>query len=173
MEKSAQLELFSGNKAPPEARTTARRHFWSYIRGYEKTILIIIGFMVIGIISFSLGVEKGKRTELLKVNSRLDMAVQRPALPAPKQEVQQKQKADDASAEEDYDSYTIQVASYKSRAVAQREAEFLKKKGVSTIVLSKGTYTILCVGRFSDKQKAKIFLVELKKKYRDCFIRRL
>ncbi|MFH1127974.1 MAG: SPOR domain-containing protein, partial [Candidatus Omnitrophota bacterium] len=70
-------------------------------------------------------------------------------------------------------NYTIQVASYQTKKGAQKEAEIIKKKGLSVSVLSKGAYSILCVGNFKDKQKAKLVLVELKKRYRDCFIRRL
>ena len=49
----------------------------------------------------------------------------------------------------------------------------LKKKGLSTLVLPKGRFIVLCVGRFSDKQTAQPVLTELKKQYRDCFIRRI
>ena len=44
--------------------------------------------------------------------------------------------------------YTIQLASYKSKSFAQKEAELLKKKGFVPLVIPKGSYTILCVGKF-------------------------
>ncbi|MCU0652372.1 MAG: SPOR domain-containing protein [Candidatus Omnitrophica bacterium] len=178
---NTQLELFSGNKNTSDGRIASRRPFWSYIRGYERFIMVVIGFIVTGIICFSIGVEKGKQTAgLLKVNSRFDTAglqpqqrtaavlqqKQAPAMP-------KEQESSNSGTDNDSNNYTIQIASYQSRAVAQREAEFLKKKGFSTIVIAKGTYTILCVGNFPNKQKANTSLVEMKKKYRDCFIRRL
>ncbi len=174
MEKTDQLELFSQGKIDFEKKPSGR-HFLSYIRGYEKVIIIIICSIVIGVISYSLGVEKGKRIELLKVNSRLDMAavVNTTPAPAPQRINVNIQDSNDTTTEDDSDSYTIQVASYQSRVAAQKEAERLKKKGLSVLILPKGKYTILCVGKFPNKEKAKSSLVELRKKYKDCQIRRL
>jgi len=167
---NTQLELFSGNKNTTDGRISSRRPFWSYIRGYEKFIMVLIGFIVTGIICFSIGVERGRQTAgLLKTDSRFDTAAiqQRPV------EIPKPRESTNTKTDNDSDNYTIQIASYQSRAVAQREAAFLKKKGLTTIIIAKGTYTILCVGNFPDKQKANTSLVEMKKKYRDCFIRRL
>ena len=180
MEKADQLELFLQGRGDFEKKPSSR-HFLSYIRGYEKVIIIIICSIVIGVISYSLGVEKGKRIELLRLNSRLDMAAAvktapvlapAPVSAAPRIKVNIKDSNSTAT-EDDSDSYTIQVASYQSRVAAQKEAERLKKKGLSVLVLSKGKYTILCVGKFPNKEKAKSSLVELRKKYKDCQIRRL
>jgi len=70
-------------------------------------------------------------------------------------------------------SYTIQVGTYRTKILAEKEAESLKKKGMPSWIVSQGTYTILLVGNFFDKVKAQVYLSELKKQYRDCFIRRL
>ncbi|MCK5214955.1 MAG: SPOR domain-containing protein [Candidatus Omnitrophica bacterium] len=69
--------------------------------------------------------------------------------------------------------YTIQVASFKKEKHAQKEAMNLKEKGYEIRVMSKGSYSIVCVGKFSHKDEAKKFSKKLKKKYKDCLIRRL
>lgn len=160
MEKTnySQLELFSQIRRKDETKTHLPNSFIYYMRGYEKTIIIIIVFIITGIISFSLGVEKGKEIVNQKTNSRIDMAeVSQPAKSSQIAEV----------------NYAIQVASYETRVYAQKEAEVLKKKGLSPSVLSKGRFVVLYVGNFPDEKSAKSVLTELKKQYRDCFIRRL
>lgn len=70
-------------------------------------------------------------------------------------------------------SYTVQVASFKKDEYAQKEALMLKKKGYDIIVVPKGSYSIVCVGKFSRKEQASVTLSQLKKTYKDCVLRRL
>lgn len=178
MEKrgNLQLELFSQSGNSSEIKKLkSNNSFLTYIWNYEKTILIIISFVITGIISFSLGVERGKKLMVLRNNSRLDVAssVYTPVPePTPRQTSSEEKYK---SATEDFvsPSYTIQLASYKTKTYAQKQAEILKKKGLLPLVLSKGNYTVLCVGRFSSKETARPLLSELKKQYRDCYLRRL
>jgi len=71
------------------------------------------------------------------------------------------------------ENYTIQVATYKSKTGAQKEIQLLKNKGFQTMVFSKDDRLQLCVGQFVKKEEAQVSLKELKKRYEDCFIRRL
>lgn len=167
----SQLELFSPPKGYSELKTQDNYNaFLSYIRNYEKVILIIIGFIVTGIISFSLGVEKGKT--IVRSPASIQTMDKSPLQPPPSIE-----KRDDVKQpqpkEEKIQNYTIQLASYKTKAHAEQEAERLRKKGISPLVLSKGAYTVLYAGSFPDKETAKSLLPELKKRYHDCFIKRL
>ncbi len=79
MEKQAghQLELFSRSQDNPElsANRSERNSFVARIWGYEKTILIIIALLITGIISFSFGVEKGKRTAVNPVINKFSNGV--------------------------------------------------------------------------------------------------
>ena len=69
--------------------------------------------------------------------------------------------------------FTIQLASYQNKTIAQKEAQSLKKNGYTPLIIQKGNYSILCVGNFTDKTKAKSTLSKLKKQYHDSMIRRL
>jgi len=69
--------------------------------------------------------------------------------------------------------YTIQVASYKKESLAQKEATELKGQGLNSLVMTKGDYSIVCVGRFSKADEAKGMLKKLKKRYKDSMIRSL
>lgn len=71
-------------------------------------------------------------------------------------------------------SYTIQIASYKTKKGAQQEASTLKQKGYRDVfVLSKGSYVILCVGSFQKKEEASLFGKKLKGRYQDLRVRSL
>jgi cell division protein FtsN len=71
-------------------------------------------------------------------------------------------------------AYTIQVASYKGIKSAQREADKLKQKGFDNVyVLPKGTYTIVCVGSFRNKEDASGIKRQLNNRYQGSVVRRL
>ncbi len=116
--------------------------FFLRIRNYEKIMLLIMGLILISIISFSFGVEKGKRLSLIK-------------------------------SYDNQDSYTIQVAAFKSRQLALIAAQDLAKKGLAPAAFTKGNLIILCVGKFSNQESAQPLLVLLQKTYAGCRIRRL
>jgi len=174
-----QLELFSEAKDSSGIKSRAANNlFLAYIWNYEKTILIIISIVITGIISFSLGVERGKKISLSNNNSRFDVALKiQHTTPKPVYPVRT-ENTPDATKEtkiikEYIQVYTIQLASYKTKVFADKEAEALKKKGLLPLVLSKGGYMVLCVGNFDDKKSAQPLLSELKRRYQGCYIRRL
>ena len=175
-ENRTQLELFSQIKNYNQRKTGEPNPFWSFIWDYEKMIFIIIGFIVTGIVSFSLGVEKGKKN----VATKMQLPTQKQEAPVKIQPQKDKQiiiqnQPEQLAVRVDIlkPNYTIQIASYQTKTYAQKEAELLRKKGFLPLVLPKGRYTIVCVGNFSNQNLAKSLLSELKKRYQDCFIRRL
>ena len=183
-EQNLQLELFS-NAKEPDGQKAMHSSMLASLWNYEKTILIIIGIAVIGIISFSFGVERGRRVSVPlagesvpTVNSGTPSTTAAAVLKAPtvpdnaitikKEDVPKKQDSI-----KERQGYVIQLASYKTKALAQKEAETLKKRGLYPLVMSKGSFTVLCVGNIANKEAAQSLLTELKKRFRDCYIRRL
>lgn len=163
-QNNLQLELFSpSNDSAQINGRISHNSFLTHIRNYEKAILIIITLVITGIVSFSLGVEKGKTLSSTNVS--------------PKEEGQgtiiKKEEVIEKPQPPEKQSYIIQLASYKTKSFAEKEAESLKKKGFSPLILSKGNYSVLCVGSFPNKEVAQSLLSGLKKRYKDCYIRRL
>lgn len=186
-EGGQQLELFShsganGHLAAGAQGTSA---FFARLWNYEKFILVAIALLVTAVVSFSLGMERGRRVGIsvrepvapggevaerparrspimAPVVAKTDVPVAAPAQAA----VEQPVKAAGYG-------YTIQLASFQTKKLAEREAESLRKKGHEPLVLNKSGYTVVCVGKFSDKESARTLLSEFRKKYKDCFIRRL
>ena len=69
--------------------------------------------------------------------------------------------------------HTVQVASFKEKERAQREADTLVKGGYDAFIAPKGSYYIVCVGKFAESQQARTLHNGLRKKYADCYIRSL
>jgi len=189
-ENHSQLELFSQVNKDVQPNHQKAKSFIYYMRGHEKAIILVIFFIITSIASFSLGVERGKTIALRKPDLNIELAeanisqkksqvtVLTTALPATnlKPAAMPAVKAPEKSGsplENFIQNYTIQVATFATKVGAEKEAAIFKKKGLPTLVFSKGKYTILCVGKFSGKETAKPTLTELKKQYHDCFVRRI
>lgn len=163
-----QLELFSQPKesgAKPKVSASFLLSLWKY----EKTILVVIFFIITSVISFSFGVEKGRKLVVIlpeqpktapQVTPQVITAASVQAEPA-------KKILGEAS------GYTIQVASYRTKKLAQKEAKDLTRGGFQVLVLPKGQFVVVCVGSFSDKKAAEVFLPKLKNKYNSSYVRRL
>lgn len=106
-------------------------------------MLLIMGLVLASILSFSWGVEKGKRVAQIK-NDIIEQS-----------------------------GYTIQVATFKSKQLALREVQLLLKEGLTPLVFAKGGYIILCVGKFSNQESAQPLLIQMQRTYAGCRIRRL
>ncbi|MDD5130847.1 MAG: SPOR domain-containing protein [Candidatus Omnitrophica bacterium] len=140
----SQSELFSSddNSGLYKPRVP-KSSFFLRIRGYEKVMLLIMGLVLTSIISFSLGVEKGRRAAWVKNNTAVASG------------------------------YTIQVATFKNKQLALRQAHALIKEGLTPMVFAKGDYIVLCVGKFSNQESAQPLLIQLQRTYAGCRIRRL
>ena len=174
-EENTQLELFSRIK--DSDRLTARKDnksLLAWIWNYEKTILLIIGIIVSCIISYSIGIEKGKKIVLLKDNFQKAKPIEarEQVIPVPKVTTNPSEETSEQILAKK-GAYTIQLASYKTKTYAQKEAQTLKKKGLAPLVLNKGSFTVLCVGSFSNKETAQPLLTEFSKRYKGCYLRRL
>jgi hypothetical protein len=189
-EMHSQLELFSQGKDYSEKVAKRSESFFSYMRNYEKQIILLICFLATALVSFALGIEKGKSLATLKsTDNRFDTAKKIEDLAIEKLvKIQSSVITKEISGTIDstkpilsgqlkasipIGSYTIQVASYRTKDSAEKEEQSLRKKGFSPLVLYKGNFSVVCVGNFTNKKEAQSFLSKLKGQYRDCYIRRL
>jgi len=180
-----QLEMFDkylSNRS--EHSHTDKNKIRLFNKEFDKRgfIIWIIVFIVVNLLSFSFGVEKGLRLAKVKKES----------ISAPSAEVIRKNpKKDTSGLKEDraikrieapnpepaditeHKKYSVQVASYRTMTKAEQEAESLRKKGYNSFVLRKGSYVIVCVGKFKEKSEARTSLSKLRKVYSDSYVRRL
>ncbi len=83
--------------------------------------------------------------------------------------------AQEAKASRVSKTYTIQVASHKDKATAQKALDDMRKAGLDAYLVSrdlgeKGTWHRIYVGRFDSKTDAGSTLTKLKDQYKDSFI---
>ncbi|MBN2119461.1 MAG: SPOR domain-containing protein [Candidatus Omnitrophica bacterium] len=188
MEKG-QLSFFA------ETKKEKRKIAISLDKLYLTCVLLVISLIV----CFSLGIEKGKRInaakapesgfepsteislkpiESRKIIDNTTKPADTPKKVIPKTASTQKEPLKKLEEEESPTKkpnlyYSIQVASYNRADIAQAEAERLKNKGFGPVIIKKGKYIALCVGRFEAYSEAKTLAKSLKTYYSDCFVRKL
>lgn len=191
---TSQLELFSETGNGSGKNFVSCSSFLGYIRNHERVIILMFCFIITGLLSFSFGVEKGK--QLIHNVSYSPEAKPEPAAEikntlsppqkinnldnssiAPQTQIKEPQikkvKLPAVNFKQGKENYTIQLASYKNKLQLEKEIAVLKHKGLAPIILKKGKYLVLCVGKFTAKEKAETLLTDLKTNYQGCYIRRL
>lgn len=142
---------------------------------YEALIIILIGVVLMASIIFSLGVERGRSLNSGDVESPAPIqpvvAVPAPAEPVTPVTAEAPKPLPKAAPTADK-PYTIQVASYRTRDLAEKEISRIKATGYSADIIKKGDYFILCVGSFATKDASKQALAAMGKRYKGCLIRK-
>ncbi len=200
--KQTQFELFPGSNPDSDTNTSKKALVLKDLTlSQENIIVLVIVSVMVCILFYSFGVDRGKKSGLqeqknIELVSRSvkeqDPQVVFDDLTADANVVEEEliaenmyqPKSTDADVREiieipiDLDlpqefQYTIQVASFQLEKNARKEASLLEKKGHSSLVLPKGKYSIVCVGKFGGKKEAKAYSSRLKSRYSDFLIRRL
>ena len=106
----------------------------------------------------------------------------------PKTQLQQKQEKEPEKKEEQekerveiidralppLEFYTIQVAAFKDRARAENLVNQLKEENLSPLYIrTRGKWFEVWVGKFPDRKDSEIYLLRLREKFHDAFLRRL
>lgn len=189
----SQFEFFPHAPGPAPVAGKSPYQLKSLTLTAENIIVLGIVFVMTLVLFFSFGFEKGRRVtrnSMLGTTQIATPAAEPPAqvshvAPAAREAAPLEERAGGLGAGKDplpevspgtaaqEDIFTIQVASFNRERDAQKEAMLLKKKGYDIYVLSKGKHSIVCVGKFAQKNAAKQFSNRLKNKYTDCLVRRL
>lgn len=189
--KEEQREFFEEFKRPKRGVERFRAKYASHKRFFvtlsvENLVLASIIIIMVVVLSFSLGVERGKGisstagtrlgTGVSKINRK-----SRSVLSAEK--TRPKDSAAEASrhamegavslTKDEVSRYTIQVATFSEETTAIKVIDSLKKQGFSAFILSnKGKFHV-CTGRYSTKKEAVADLSKFKDRYGDCFVRNI
>lgn len=188
---TSQFELFPSSNRHPDRQKSDSNLRNGFHLAIENVVVICIVFVMISLLLFSVGVERGKRLAGYQANeideaSETDGIIVLPS--EDKSDFQSTQASVEKAVEEQKTEviklpeiqertiqkpFTIQVASFKLEENAHKEADKLKTKGFETFVVPKGSYSIVCVGQFSGKTEASQYTQKLKDRYKDCMVRRL
>lgn len=159
----------------------------------EKLVFISIGILMLLVVSFALGVEKGKAISGKVVEvSPIPAQAQSQRVPArapvqqmaqPKEKTQTstinavtnvtaKEKLPAAQNLADKNKpYTIVAAAFSKETYATKEATRLKGSGFDAFVIKRDPYYLACVGSFVNKDGAKTVLNRVKQMYKDAYVR--
>ena len=189
----AQFELFPETSSSSKKEEKPRYILKDLTLSVENIIVVSIIFVMFLVLFFAFGVERGKNVvqvfseeekfsqeqtvEALDTQKPVSSAKIKVVVPEVVQEDSPQKDVieDDVFPIEENaleKGYTIQVASFKLEKSARREAARLKNAGHDTFVIPKGSYSIVCVGRFVQREEAKVFSHQLKNRYQDLLVRR-
>ncbi|UCB57393.1 MAG: SPOR domain-containing protein [Candidatus Omnitrophota bacterium] len=169
--KDKQAEFFS-DLPQPKKKTKKKAFALTRIAislSYENLIFLAIGSVMILMVSYSLGVERGKglnpvKTAIIKVEAEEEEIKETPTEKRP--EAQKKIRIEVASGK-----YTIQVATLRRTNSVEKELKRLENRGYAPFVINRGKFSEICVGDYKDKSEAYIDLKKLKSLYADCYMR--
>lgn len=195
-----QGELFEGGgRSRHKTRFWARLKQWRAIKpqiilhlSVERVILSLI-VILLGIISvFAVGVEKGRHSSvsasrpiesgqlkeakyIQQNNAAAASAVQRPVagVAAPKPAAAGAPAQQPAARPKQIDEpYTIQIVAYKDKDSAEKKADYLKSKGLDAFIVAGGGWFQICINRYATKKEADQAVMQFRKDYKDCYVRK-
>jgi len=165
---------------------------------YENLVLFSIIFIMLLVVFFSLGVEKGKRIALQgnkdKTARYVDNIIEKKPLsekiPNEKRkdetavlekgesnelEIEKKSNAiyEGGMADASIKPYTIQVVAFKNVENAKKEIQRLKREGYDAFLIPSKEWTQVCVGRYITREETKKDLDSLKKMYLASYVRKV
>lgn len=190
--KPVQLEIFeqdykSRRNSLSDAHSDTAVH---HSRFPIQTCVIVSCSIIVFISVFVLGIEKGK--SLVRNNTSVAITKKTPEpdtntiapLPntnkplSPQEQttpitpINKNLEKNEKSAIVSASKFVIQIATYKKdSSYVEKEIAKLKQKGFEAFVKKSGDYAIIYAGNFENKQKAQERLKELKKTYKDCFVK--
>ena len=152
---------------------------------YENIVLLLIGFIMLLVIFFSLGVEKGKAIVAdvpeTAEKQRPETEKNEAAIPeTPEMEpVENPEIAEGGKSAEEgvidaaLKPYTIQVASFKNEKDAKKEIERLKDDDCEAFAIRSNNWLQVCVGRYANKKESGKDFEILKNRYPTCYFRKI
>jgi hypothetical protein len=135
----------------------------------EKMVFAAIGMIMLMVVFFALGVEKGKSAARAKF-TEMKTAVRQAAAPA--MPVKPALTAVKARAVFDKTKpYMVVAASFLREDLALREVDKLKMAGLDAFIYYGEPYYLACVGSFQSKDSAQKILNKVKQIRKDAYVR--
>mgnify|MGYP003395309249 CR=1 FL=1 len=138
---------------------------------YENLALFVILLIMIVLVVFSLGVERGKRIAIK--NMRL-WATAHANKKAEETQLQGRgEEFDVKAADLSVKPYTIQIMAVKKIEEAQREAARLNGMGYKAFIIQTCAWYHVCAGRYANAADINNDLPVIKEKYPNCYVRKI
>jgi len=146
----------------------------------EKLFFLLIALVLVIVVTFCFGVERGK---CIASGPRPIVAAAVQSKPAERQvinTIQVKVKPamvtnvatkNSLAKGKPGEIYTIRIAAYVNKKSAADLSAKIRQSGFPAYIRTSGNFYIICVGDYTDKKQADRALLELKKIYKDCYIK--
>ncbi len=183
-------DLFSNFRSSSKSTRSKRESFEGIFISPEMFIGAVIIFIIGIVLSFSVGVEQGKRIGRSQVvvkekrsyagkgqnvrkksGKTLQGSLVKKKQPVNKKVSSPKTELQKKIVERKSGKYAVQLVVYKNSRYAVREMAYLKKQKYPFFKEEKSGKIILFAGPFSTLEEAKKAEKELKSRYKDCFIK--
>jgi len=196
--KEYQAELFNEFSDEPTKqrrfiKRPERQKKITLVISREKLIFSVISVILLYVIFFSLGIERGKEIANRSLNSNMHsttVALQNKS--AKNQNHKNTAEQDKIATEENVSNiepttqvvqeekivpelkefYSIQAAAYSNLSRAEKEASKVRADSNEAIIDSSGKYHLLLIGKFKDKKDATALKKRLANKYKGCYVRK-
>ena len=188
--KEPQFELFPLNSATLEDVNKPRFLLATLTLSIESLVILMVLAIMIGLLSFSVGVEQGKRLTAQALDGKVAAAwnvggrrlAVAPSLPAKAVATAPAAKAFGNSGFIHTGlasrvsimpaKWTVQLATYRNENYAQQEAFGLKAKGYPVFLIKKKDFYFICVGQYGSLVQANAFFKKIQAKYHGSQVRR-
>lgn len=138
---------------------------------YENLVLFFIVLIMLVVVFFSLGVEKGKRVAAKYM--RTWAAAHAKGAAEKKEGRENPEESSGKSADLQFKPYTIQVMAVKKIEEAQREVARLNDAGYKAFIVQSSAWYHVCAGRYINAAESSKDLAAIKEKYPASYIRNL
>jgi len=138
---------------------------------YENLVLFFIVLIMLVVVFFSLGVEKGKRVAAKYMRTWAAAHANKTA--EKKEGRENPDESSEKSADLQFKPYTIQVMAVKKIEEAQREVARLNDAGYKAFIVQSSAWYHVCAGRYATIAEANNNLSAIKGKYPNCYIRKI
>ncbi|NQT47060.1 MAG: SPOR domain-containing protein [Candidatus Omnitrophica bacterium] len=189
-----QPELFEGLSSSKKrsslmSKIVSKRPFFVTL-SFENIAFISVVMIMAIVISFSVGVERGKKLfvsipegvdiqgeEVLatSISEQEDLSMDIEIAKDDKElvvgQVPKTALSERSVVVEAIKPYTIQLVAYRKLESAEKESKRLEKGGFDPFIIKEGNMIQICAGRYIDAKSASEDLKELKKTYKDCYTR--
>ncbi len=189
--KQPQFELFPS----PSAVMDDTKRPWFLLASLtlplESLVILSILAIMIGLFTFSIGVERGKQIAAHALDERVAAAwnvnthkavapvvatvalqSQKKGVPTPVAKAKAVVLPTSKPALVASMRFTAQLSTYKNESFARQEAFALRGKGVQTFLLKSGAYWVVCAGSFPSKETLAGYVKKLPAQYRGSPARR-
>jgi len=178
-QKEKQKELFEEFKSQGSTlkffksqKGLAQNKIFFFQASAEKIVFFLIGLVLIIIVTFCLGVERGKAVVAMPRPAFAKVSAGRPAQPVQLLITGAKAPAKPAPATNinnpvvhKGELYTVRLATYINKKSAADETSRLRQSGFPAYIKASDKFYMICVGDYTDKKQADAALAALKKKY--------